>query len=172
MVEKIADMFPVLNQVFINHLVDTVNQYNQSIELPGPTGESNTLCYHPKGCVLCLGPNNTDALQQSVLSLVLGNSVMTAISQQDYDQLIDTGIKPNMIGRIDKSVSDELLSSDCYDAILYSGNTKAIELTVLDRNAGITPVIDSINEPWRLLNERVVTVDTTAAGGNANLLAL
>jgi RHH-type proline utilization regulon transcriptional repressor/proline dehydrogenase/delta 1-pyrroline-5-carboxylate dehydrogenase len=97
---------------------------------------------------------------------------MTAISQQDYDQLIDTGIKPNMIGRIDKSVSDELLSSDCYDAILYSGNTKAIELTVLDRNAGITPVIDSINEPWRLLNERVVTVDTTAAGGNANLLAL
>lgn len=172
MVEKIADMFPVLNLVFINHLVDTVNQYNQSIELPGPTGESNTLCYHPKGCVLCLGPNNTDALQQSVLSLALGNSVMTAISQQDYDQLIDTGIKPNMIGRIDKSVSDELLSSDCYDAILYSGNTKAIELTVLDRNAGITPVIDSINEPWRLLNERVVTVDTTASGGNANLLAL
>ena len=45
-------------------------------------------------------------------------------------------------------------------------------MKVIDRNTGITPVIDSINEPWQLVNERVITVDTTASGGDANLLAL
>lgn len=172
MVEKIADIFPVLNQVFINHLVDTINQYNQSIELPGPTGESNTLSYHSKGCVLCLGPSNTDVLQQSVLSLALGNSVMTAIGQQDYDKLIAVGIEPSKLFRMQSPVNSELLASDCYDVIMNAGDSLDTELEVLNRNAGITTVIDSVNEPWRLLNERVVAVDTTASGGNANLLAL
>ena len=170
--EKITVMFPLLGQVFINHLVDTINQYNQSIELPGPTGESNTLSYHPKGCVLCLGPSDVDALQQSITALALGNSVMSTLNQQDFDQLIELGIDSNTLVRLSKTLYKELLESDCYDAILYSGDTKTIELTVLDRNAGITPVIDSINEPWHFLNERVIAVDTTASGGNANLLAL
>jgi len=71
-----------------------------------------------------------------------------------------------------KLVSDELLCSDCYDAIFQSGDSIEVEMKVIDRNTGITPVINSVNEPWQLLNERVVTVDTTASGGNANLLAL
>jgi RHH-type proline utilization regulon transcriptional repressor/proline dehydrogenase/delta 1-pyrroline-5-carboxylate dehydrogenase len=146
--EKITVMFPLLGQVFINYLVDTINQYNQSIELPGPTGESNTLSYHPKGCVLCLGPSDVDALQQSITALALGNSVMSTLNQQDFDQLIELGIDSNTLVRLSKTLYKELLGSDCYDAILYSGDTKTIELTVLDRNAGITPVIDSINEPW------------------------
>jgi len=51
---------------------------------------------------------------------------------------------------MDTMPNKELLSSDCYSAILYSGNTKAIELAVQDRSTGITPVIDTINGPWRL----------------------
>ena len=172
MVDKIASVFPLLDQAFINHLANMVNQYSQSAELPGPTGESNTLSYHPKGCVLCLGPSDADALQQSITALALGNSVMSMLNQQDFDQLIKLGIDSNVLFRMNKAPNDEFLESDCYDAILYSGNTKTIELAVLNRNAGITPVIDSITEPWRLLNERVITIDTTASGGNANLLAL
>ncbi|HIF88867.1 MAG TPA: bifunctional proline dehydrogenase/L-glutamate gamma-semialdehyde dehydrogenase PutA, partial [Candidatus Thioglobus sp.] len=172
MIDQIASVFSALKQSFINHLADTVNQRLQSVELPGPTGESNTLSYHPKGCVLCLGPSDVDALQQSIIALALGNSAMSMLNQQDFDLLIKLGIDSNTLFRMNTTPSKEFLQSDCYDAILYSGDTKTIELTVLDRNAGITPVVGSINEPWRLLNERVITVDTTASGGNANLLAL
>jgi RHH-type proline utilization regulon transcriptional repressor/proline dehydrogenase/delta 1-pyrroline-5-carboxylate dehydrogenase len=172
MLNKITSAFPQLESIFINHLADTVNQYGRSIELPGPTGESNTLSYHSKGCVLCLGPSDADALQQSIVALALGNSVMSMLNQQDFNQLINLGIDSNTLLRMNKGPNNEFLGNDYYDAILYGGNTKTIELAVLDRNAGITPVIDSINEPWRLLNERVTTVDTTASGGNANLLAL
>ena len=172
MLNKIANAFPLLDQAFINHLTDTVNQYSQSVELPGPTGESNTLSYHPKGCVLCFGPSDADALQQSILALALGNSVMSVLNQQDFDQLVELGIDSNTLFRMNRAPNNAFLESDCYDAILYSGGTKVIEFAVLDRNAGITPVIGSTNEPWRLLNERVITVDTTASGGNANLLAL
>jgi RHH-type proline utilization regulon transcriptional repressor/proline dehydrogenase/delta 1-pyrroline-5-carboxylate dehydrogenase len=47
----------------------------------------------------------------------------------------------------------------------------SVESELMNRQ-DIVPVIDSIFEPWRLVNERVVTIDTTASGGNANLLAL
>ena len=171
-VDKIASAFPMLGQAFIADLPKVVDQYSQNVELPGPTGESNTLSYHPKGCVLCLGPSDVDSLQQSIVALALGNSVMSTLNQQDFDQLIELGVDPKALFRMKSTASSELLARDCYDAIICSGDTLDIELAVLDRNAGITPVIDSINEPWRLLNERVVTVDTTASGGNANLLAL
>jgi RHH-type proline utilization regulon transcriptional repressor/proline dehydrogenase/delta 1-pyrroline-5-carboxylate dehydrogenase len=32
--------------------------------------------------------------------------------------------------------------------------------------------MSSLYEPWKLIKEQVITVDTTASGGNANLLAL
>ena len=171
MVGRISSIFPMLGRPFIEHLQNTIYQYAQSIELPGPTGESNTLSYHPKGCVLCLGPTSLDVLQQTVISLALGNSVISIIEKDVVDRLMSLGVSPNMIVSV-KSWGDELLRSDCYDAILQSGDSTEVEMQVIDRNTGITPVIDSINEPWQLLNERVVTVDTTASGGNANLLAL
>ena len=170
-VGRISDAFPVLERSFIEHLKNTIYQYAQSVELPGPTGESNTLSYHPKGRVLCLGPTNLDVLQQTIVALALGNSVISNIGQDVADQLVGLGVIQNMIVSV-KLVSDELLCSDCYDAIFQSGDSIEVEMKVIDRNTGITPVINSVNEPWQLLNERVVTVDTTASGGNANLLAL
>jgi RHH-type proline utilization regulon transcriptional repressor/proline dehydrogenase/delta 1-pyrroline-5-carboxylate dehydrogenase len=170
--DKLSGAFPKLGQAFIDNLQRAINQYGQSVELPGPTGESNTLSYHPKGCILCLGINDEDALQQCLMAMALGNAVMTILSQECIDQLIGLGVNANKLFKMEVESTAKLLKSDYYDAIMYSGDSKKFDLLVIDRNPGITPVIDSINEPWQLLNERVVTVDTTASGGNANLLAL
>ena len=62
------------------------------VELPEPT--SNTLSYYLKGCVLYLGPSGVDALQQSIIALALGSSVMATLSEQDFNQLIELGIDP------------------------------------------------------------------------------
>jgi RHH-type proline utilization regulon transcriptional repressor/proline dehydrogenase/delta 1-pyrroline-5-carboxylate dehydrogenase len=170
--DKLAGAFPKLEQAFIDNLQRAINQYGQSVELPGPTGESNTLSYHPKGCILCLGISDEDALQQCLMAMALGNTVMTTLSQECIDQLIGLGVNANKLFKMEAEPTAKLLKSDCYEAIMYSGDSKKFDLLVIDRNPGITPVIDSINEPWQLLNERVITVDTTASGGNANLLAL
>lgn len=171
MVDNISHAFPELQQSFVDHLLATIIQYDHILELPGPTGESNSLTYHPKGCVLCLGPDNLDVLYQSILALALGNRVRAIIDQQDYDRLLGAGIKSSALSRIE-SANTEFLASDGYDAILHFDDSQAIERSVIDRNEGITPVINTITEPWMLVNERVIAVDTTASGGNANLLAL
>jgi len=48
----------------------------------------------------------------------------------------------------------------------------SVERELDNKREEIIPIMNSIYEPWQLVNERVVTVDTTASGGNANLLAL
>jgi RHH-type proline utilization regulon transcriptional repressor/proline dehydrogenase/delta 1-pyrroline-5-carboxylate dehydrogenase len=45
------------------------------------------------------------------------------------------------------------------------------EIILASRSELIT-IVSSIYESWELLKEQVVTEDTTASGGNANLLAL
>ena len=46
------------------------------VDLPGPTGEANTLTLYPRGCVLCLGPDGDTLLAQAVQALAAGNSVL------------------------------------------------------------------------------------------------
>ena len=75
------------------------------ITLPGPTGESNQLSYKPKGTVLCLGPEPDVLLKQTLLSLFLGNSVITQISSKDFDILIELGLKKENIHRLNDSPS-------------------------------------------------------------------
>ena len=36
----------------------------------------------------------------------------------------------------------------------------------------IIPIMSSLFETWQLMKESVITIDTTASGGNANLMAL
>jgi RHH-type proline utilization regulon transcriptional repressor/proline dehydrogenase/delta 1-pyrroline-5-carboxylate dehydrogenase len=118
-----------------------------------------------------LGPTPNDALEQAIMSLALGNSVIALLSEKDHSSLVGLGFAEKSIARIEKGPSSELLASDKYHAIFYFGDAMSVESELMNRQ-DIVPVIDSIFEPWRLVNERVVTIDTTASGGNANLLAL
>ena len=46
------------------------------VDLPGPTGEANTLTLVPRGRVLCLGPDADTLLAQAVQALAAGNAVL------------------------------------------------------------------------------------------------
>ena len=46
------------------------------VDLPGPTGEANTLTLVPRGRVLCLGPDADTLLSQAVQALAAGNAVL------------------------------------------------------------------------------------------------
>ena len=168
---KLKHSFSTIDSRFFDLLVETMQTFTSKHSLPGPTGESNELSYHVKGCVLCLGPTPNDALEQAIMSLALGNSVIALLSEKNHSSLVGLGFAEKSIVRIEKGPSSELLAGDKYHAIFYFGDAMSVESELMNRQ-DIVPVIDSIFEPWRLVNERVVTIDTTASGGNANLLAL
>ena len=172
LIEKFRKEFPSVDTQFFEFLHETVNTYALKHSLPGPTGESNELSYQAKGTALCLGPSSADALIQTIIALALGNSAISLISQKNYSSLIKLGFDKDNIFRLINGPSSNLFNIKQYDTILYFGDLMSVERELENRREEIIPIMNSVYEPWQLVNERAVTVDTTASGGNANLLAL
>jgi len=172
LIKKLRQEFFSVDTQFFEFLHETVNTYALKHSLPGPTGESNELSYQAKGAALCLGPSSADALVQTIMSLALGNSAISLITQKNYSSLIKLGFEKDNIFRLINGPSSILFNSKQYDTILFFGDLLSVKRELGNRREEIIPVMNSIYEPWQLVNERVVTVDTTASGGNANLLAL
>ncbi len=169
---RLQEEFTSIEKNFFQFLNQTINTYTSSHNLPGPTGESNTLSYKPKGSALCLGPTTSDALKQTILAMALGNSTISLITQKDYDSLISLGFSEKSISRLIIGPSLNLIASNQYEVILYFGDLMSVEKILEGRRKEIIPIMSSIYEPWQLIKEQVITIDTTASGGNANLLAL
>src|SRR5690554_1170680 len=119
--------------------------------LPGPTGESNIMHSAPRGRVLCLGPTTVQQQAQAVICASLGNTALLA--ELDLDVL---------------------RSSDSFDAVACfadEATLRAVRIALSERDGPIIPLLTSADDSSRLLVERHVCIDTTAAGGNASLMA-
>ena len=172
LITKMKNQFSFIESDFFDFLHDEIAKYATKVSLPGPTGESNSIRYKPKGTALCLGPTAIDALKQTLLALVLGNSVVSLIKEDEYNSLITLGFGKESIFRLVNGPSLKLMKSESYKVILFFGNLMSVEKLIVNQRSAITPVMSSLYETWQLVNERVITEDTTASGGNANLLAL
>ena len=67
------------------YATQAMNLFNQDIELPGPTGESNLLSLHGKGVWACISPWNFPLAiftGQIVAALVTGNAVIAKPAQE------------------------------------------------------------------------------------------
>ena len=143
------------------------------LDLPGPTGESNRLSFAPRGVVLCLGPGAAVAKAQAVTALDAGNAVVV-VAQGATAALASLVAEPRIAvldGRIDP---ETLAAVDGIAAVACSADRDVLAAVrnALARHPG--PILPLITEPTaaeRYVLERHVCVDTTAAGGNASLLA-
>jgi len=171
-IKKLRQEFFSIDVQFFEFLHETVNTYALKHSLPSPTGETNELSYQAKGAALCLGPSSADALIQTIMALALGNSAISLITQKNYSSLIKLGFNKNNIIRLINGPNSNLFNSKKYDTILYFGDLLSVERELENKREEIIPIMNSIYEPWQLVKERVITIDTTASGGNANLLAL
>ncbi|SLN23553.1 bifunctional proline dehydrogenase/L-glutamate gamma-semialdehyde dehydrogenase PutA [Pseudooctadecabacter jejudonensis] len=133
------------------HALDTPYRTAPTVDLPGPTGESNRLTTHPRGPIACLGP---DAQAQAKAVRALGG----------------IAVIPNGALPLDPAALETL---DCAGVVFHGDATLARQYEqALARRAGaIVPLITNDVAPVHVLHERHVCVDTTAAGGNAALLA-
>ncbi|WP_421759085.1 bifunctional proline dehydrogenase/L-glutamate gamma-semialdehyde dehydrogenase PutA [Devosia sp.] len=144
------------------------------LALPGPTGESNTLRTFPRGVVLCLGPDRASAEEQARLALHYGNGVLVcAPGAQAIAALLGEDGEP--IGGVDKKLSPAAMEAGLQvDAVMHFGdeaNLRPWRQALARREGAIVPLITCPSDAERLIAERHVCIDTTASGGNAELLA-
>ncbi|ODT07734.1 MAG: bifunctional proline dehydrogenase/L-glutamate gamma-semialdehyde dehydrogenase [Mesorhizobium sp. SCN 65-20] len=143
------------------------------VDLPGPTGEANTLSLNPRGRVLCLGPDADTLLAQAIQALAAGNSVLAVApgAPAALQALLGKGLPISAIdGRADPVEARAL----AVDVVAYSGTQEGMQIVrkvLAERKGPIVPLVSEVIYPAAYAHERAVCVDTTAAGGNASLLA-
>ena len=137
------------------------------LELTGPVGERNLYQTTPRGRLLCRAPDLAGALRQVSATLATGNRALVAgITVPD--------LPPSLNWWIETVPAD--VDAPC-DAVLFDGPEPAL-LALLRRLAeGDGPVVPVyVARPDYpldgLVQERSVSINTAAAGGNANLMAI
>ena len=147
-------------------------EYGQ-IDLPGPTGEANTLSLTPRGRVLALGPDAETLLAQAVQALAAGNAVLAVALGAPAALSALTG-KGLPIAAIDARIDATTIGALPLDVVAFSGtadDARALRAAIAERKGPIVPLVSEVVYPAAYAHERAVCVDTTAAGGNASLLA-
>jgi RHH-type proline utilization regulon transcriptional repressor/proline dehydrogenase/delta 1-pyrroline-5-carboxylate dehydrogenase len=143
-------------------------------EMPGPTGEANRLSIHARGLILCLGPTREVVLSQVISALVQGNAavmiapgIIDALDVFKKQRLPVSGIEGILTPRA-------LRLATGYDAVLTQAETETLQTyrqALAEREGTLIPLITETNALERLIVERHLCIDTTAAGGNASLIA-
>ena len=142
------------------------------IGLPGPTGERNTLAYVPRGAIACLAGSTSVLLNQLAAVLATGNQAVVV----DGASLLPNDLPAAVKGAIQSVTGVGSLKEGVQIALVDSSMTAAVRETLAARDGALVSVIDTTEEGeiplWRLVAERALCVNTTAAGGNASLMTL
>src|SRR6185369_4425522 len=144
------------------------------LALPGPTGERNTLHFAPRGLLLCMAEEESAWLGQLAAVLATGNTPAA----------FDSAFARNLLARLPAELAGQVRWSLPEDyrgvaGVLFAG-TAAAEICLRQRLAmepgpliALYRMDDRQAYPlYRMLSERVVSVNTTAAGGNTSLMTL
>ena len=132
-------------------------------EMPGPTGESNTLSTYPRGVILCLGPSATQAQQQAEIARSMGCQALIVVPQGCGEQALD--------GWLEREHLRELQGFDAVVCWSDTDDQRSIRKALAAREGALIPLICEGDFADRCVIERHVCIDTTAAGGNVSLLA-
>ena len=149
---------------------------SSNIELPGPTGESNTLKLRGRGVALCLGGGSDSALQ-SLLAIAAGNVAVCAKSTdaETLRKALPAAGAPDGLLMMRDNIDRNAFLHDAVRLIVYdadAGARSAIEKILTDRDGAIVPIVSTKDDAWRFCAERTLTINTTAAGGDVRLLSL
>ena len=142
-----------------------------TLVLPGPTGERNELSFAPRGQVLCEALRVDVLLNQLIAVLATGN--IPVVSARN-ERLIPSGL-PVSIRKLIRVV-DNIDTAALDFALAEGGSLNQLRQILARREGAIVNIIECQPEHaiplWRLLAERALCVNTTAAGGNASLMTL
>ena len=143
------------------------------VDLPGPTGEANALALCPRGRVLCLGRQADTLLAQAVQALAAGNAVVAVAPGAQSVLGILIGKDLPVVAFDGEPSAEHLTDLDIDLAALVADNDtlRDVRRALAVRNGPIVRLVTDPIDPEAYVLERATCVDTTAAGGNASLLA-
>ncbi|MGO8835303.1 MAG: trifunctional transcriptional regulator/proline dehydrogenase/L-glutamate gamma-semialdehyde dehydrogenase [Roseiarcus sp.] len=152
------------------------SRFGARLELPGPVGEQNLYSLRRRGAVLCHAASEATAIVQAACALSAGNRAMLAgrAAQALFDAL-PAALRAD-VSLADVSTAIEAVLTDCEGDAL-----RDLLADIAGRDGPIVSVFSlsarrfEAGENWPLdwlLNEQALTVNTTAAGGNASLMTI
>ena len=159
-----------LTKAVVQPALDAVNKRTRPtrplavFDLPGPTGESNRLSYHPRGTVLCLGPTPEQAQQQAQIAQANGCRALQITSGATGSDALDGQLTAELLTEING-----------FAVVVYWGDEtvkRALRQALAARRGALLPLVTHQGLAAYCLLERHLCIDTTAAGGNAALLAM
>ena len=138
--------------------------------LPGPTGERNTLSFAPRGHIFCAASSLPCLLNQITATLATGN---TPVLPKQSMALLPANLPAELSQLI---VNAEAEQSGAQIALVEGSLLHQYKAGFALQDGAIVSVIESHDHKelplWRLVAERALCVNTTAAGGNASLMAM
>lgn len=147
-------------------------------QMPGPTGELNILSESARGLILCIASEFKTSLELVLSALSQGNCVLMLVADQNEAYLAELNevaahlhIPVSFIGaRINPQ---DLTNIDGFEAVISDADVNTMRnfrIALAQREGTLIPLINEAT-PERYILERHLCVDTTAAGGNASLIA-
>ena len=185
-----TDRIGVLRQLLTSRLGPHAQALFSAVEpcvagpraMPGPTGESNQLRLAPRAPALCLGPGWHAALSQAVQAMAVGGAAILIVDEPP-ERLAPGQLEAWQAAGLPMDIVDAgmlpddpawLLAAVGFGVVAYAGlpgPASALRQSLARHEGDIKPLVTDLIAPERYVLERLLCVDTTAAGGNASLLA-
>ncbi|WP_323992787.1 bifunctional proline dehydrogenase/L-glutamate gamma-semialdehyde dehydrogenase PutA [Nguyenibacter sp. L1] len=158
--------------------------YGLQIAMPGPVGETNLWSLHPRGTVLCVADTLAAAHRATSLALAAGNTVLLLAPAAAWPRDLPPSLQARVRAVPDPDALATLLGTPgaTLPALILAepgSPTLADALATLNRLGGDSGPIVTIHTltpdgplPEWLLEERLLSINTAAAGGNASLMTL
>ena len=163
--------------LYLGRLVTGANSQAQALgssnDLCGPVGERNVYSVHPRGKILMM-PSTLNGLKAQLEAVQsTGNTPVLP----DTAQSIAEGLSPEIFARIEWVADWHVQPPFAHVLIEDTGHSITPILQAVAAKEGPIPIVQlgAVDRPYRtdwMLEEMSVSIDTTAAGGNASLMAL
>ena len=150
-------------QSVIEQTPEAAEKAISTIDLPGPTGESNRLSEYPRGIILCLGPTLEAAQEQIKIAKSKGCITIAIHEGASGDHSIDGVINPDALS--------QLIGINGVAYWAQNDMARKLRQGLAQRDGPILSLIGPSDMDVCSILERHVCVDTTAAGGNVALLS-
>lgn len=164
----------------------------ETLLMPGPTGENNTLSSQGRGVFLCHSSikeseSNIGLVGQIFTALIAGNCVITVGSEgQAIMDMLASYVPEGVIQNIADSMLDTIIDADNLAGVAIlcdASEVQALNRRLAAKQGLICQLIEetdsktfsTIAKPHyllRFITEQTVSNNTTAIGGNATLLEL
>ncbi len=155
-VEKTKTIKSTPSSVELQKLIKSVDASHTvtSVNLPGPTGESNRLNWVAREPLLCFGPGEKAASEQARIITELGGVA------------VEYGVS---------TIPNEILSGvSGFSGVVWWGDSeqaKQLDSILSEIDGPLVPLITSSPDVGYAVSEQHICVDTTASGGNIELLS-